>query len=118
MKKTILFVSIILLFIASCTFDKYEVPRISTSASSSCDTIVHYATTIAPLILSTCATSGCHDGTQSNLAVYHVLQVHSAAVVDRINGRNGALMPSAGAPLSAADISKITCWVNQGAQQN
>ncbi len=117
MKKTVLLITSIVTLAASCTFEKYEVPVKPAASSSACDTIVHYSWTIAPLISANCG-NGCHDatGTQSDLTNYAILQGDVTNVLDRVLG-NGNIMPTSG-PLPAADISKLKCWISQGAQNN
>ena len=115
MKKTILFVSLSGLFITSCTIEKGELPKIATTT---CDSTVHYNPTISNLILTNCGAPSCHGAhtTTHQLTVYSILQGDISNVSDRINGR-GAIMPQTGA-LSASDLSKLNCWISQGAPNN
>ena len=117
MKKAILFVSLTGLFITSCTFDKGELPKIS-GTTSPCDSTVHYNPTISNIISTNCGAPSCHGThtTTSQLTILSVLQGDAANVKNRINGI-GNIMPQTG-PLSASDLSKLNCWINNGALNN
>ena len=73
---------------------------------------------IQSIIDANCATSGCHNGTQSpNLTTAAGIQSNA----NRIQARTSAgTMPpaSSGKTLSSAEIAAITCCVNDGAETN
>lgn len=70
---------------------------------------------ILPIITQNCAISGCHAGSQSpNLSTLENIVDRG----DRILARTSAgTMPPSG-KLSDSDISKISCWVNDGKPNN
>ncbi len=120
MRKTLLFVSVLVLaaiLINSCTFEKYEVPT-SASSAATCDSTVHYNPTVKNIIQTNCGAPSCHGAhsTTSQLIIVSVLQGDATNVKARINGV-GNIMPQTG-PLAASDLSKLNCWLTQGALNN
>jgi hypothetical protein len=116
---SLIFVAVVL--ISSCLKEKSKtVPVIATPpvALGACDTIT-YTKHIKSIIDLNCAFAGCHvaGGVSPTLTTY--------SEVSAIAGANGKLklrvitlqtMP-ASAPLSAPDIAKIQCWIDNGAKQ-
>lgn len=86
-----------------------------------CNTTISYTTTIAPLIATNCAISGCHnsgsvDGDYTAFAGLKIDaangQLNSKVVVTKAMPKFPVL------PLSNADINAIDCWIRQGALNN
>ena len=119
MKKAILFVSVITLFIASCTFKKGELPKIS-AVNSTCDSTVHFYPTITNIISGNCNGRSCHgsgsslDYTSYNLFLPHVTD---GAVLKRVVNLQGNPMPAAG-PIPDSLRNRLNCWIQQGALNN
>jgi hypothetical protein len=116
MKKALLLVPIVLLFITSCTFEKGELPV----AQFKCDSTVHYHPTIDSIMVHSCTTAGCHlhGGTgNGDFTTYTGLKskVDNGSLMNRVVVLKN--MPAA-APLSDADINKIHCWIIQGGLNN
>jgi len=74
-------------------------------------------TEIQALVQSNCATSGCHDGTQS--PDFRV-DANILGQAGRIRARTSArtMPPSGNNTLSNDQIANIVCWVGDGAQGN
>jgi len=111
MKKLSYTAGLLLLF-SACYFDKEE--ELYPNDFGAIDTSnVTYSGKIAPIISSSCATSGCHP----DFASYSNLKVR----VDNGNFANRVLvkkdMPPSG-PLSANQLAQIQKWLNQGAPNN
>ncbi len=121
MKKTSLFlaacVSLTVLF--SCSKGS------STSGGTSgggggttvdCSTInAKFSADVAPIIASSCAISGCHNGTQSpTLTNYAQISANASNINSQV--QSGA-MPK-GSTLSTTQKNIIKCWVQSGALNN
>ncbi|HEX8515373.1 MAG TPA: hypothetical protein VF868_04180 [Bacteroidia bacterium] len=117
MKKTLILLSAFGL-IASCTFDKGEIPV--KEAAGECDSTVSYSTQIAPLMTTYC--NGCHiSGGSGNgdFTTYAGLKQK----VDNGSAHNRVVvvkdMPVPGSPTPSAEERKlIDCWIKQGAPDN
>jgi hypothetical protein len=76
---------------------------------------ISFNSSVAQIISSSCATSGCHAGSQSpNLSTFSNIQQFA----DRIKARTSAKTMPPGGGLSDAEIEAIACWVNDGALDN
>ena len=112
----IIFVAIwaIALFV-SCTKIRDEIP-----VTSDCSAIdPKFITAVNPIIQSYCAiNSGCHGTGSVNgpgpLTNYAQMSGAAENIKDAVVSRRMPL----GASLSEADIQKIRCWVEAGAQNN
>jgi hypothetical protein len=86
---------------------------------------VSYATDVSPIISSHCAIvgdGGCHNGGNGaslDWRVFSNVQSHAAEIKNRITRTPGTagFMPQIGS-LSDEQIKTISCWVDQGAQNN
>lgn len=114
-------VSIIALFMGSCTNDSYT-KLYPASANTTCDTTaVSYATTIMPIIAANCNASNCHDGSNraaTNYLTYAGVKLNAPLIVNYLTGTSGDPMPKNLPPLSSCNIAKISAWINQGALNN
>ncbi len=104
---------------------EHGAPKTSTGATtgntSTCTTTISYSSTIAPLITTNCAVSGCHDSGSGNGDYTSITGLQADALNGKLNNRvvvlkNMPVFPVN--PLSASDISKIDCWIQQGALNN
>lgn len=83
------------------------VPRASTGTSWESD--------IRPIIVKSCATSGCHDGSsRTDLRIFENAKVHAAAIKSKTRDRS---MPREGT-LNQNEIDLISCWVDDGSLRN
>jgi hypothetical protein len=96
----------------------------ATNVGASCDKIT-YANNIKPIIISKCATPNCHvPGHQDpiDLDTYAGLKtiVDNGHFKKRVMDGNPSFMPtsSAGGKLDDATLSKIQCWLDNGAPNN
>ncbi|OEK04509.1 SprB repeat-containing protein [Roseivirga misakiensis] len=72
---------------------------------------------IRTLVQANCATSGCHDGSQSpDFRVDANITGRAARIRARTSART--MPPSGNGSLSNEQIADIVCWVNDGAQGN
>ena len=89
------------------------------------DKVVSYADDVWPIIDTSCANignGGCHDGGNGpdrDWTVFSNVQSHAAQIKNRITRTPGTAgyMPQIGS-LSDEEIKLISCWVDQGAQNN
>src|SRR5437016_3792554 len=113
-KTSILF----FLFISSCTFEKAPVAELKIKCTST--STIHYSTTIAPIIVTSCSSvyfSGCHEAgsANGNYTVYEVLKlkVDNGSLYNRIV-KLRTMPPDT--VLSDSTINLINCWIQQGGQ--
>ncbi|MDG1253186.1 MAG: hypothetical protein P8N56_05850, partial [Schleiferiaceae bacterium] len=125
------------LFFSSCTHD--PLPRdpnpIDTTAVGSliCDPdTVYFQQDVLPLIVSSCAMSGCHDAASAQDGVVltsyaKIMQTGDIKVGEPNNSdlykalvetNPNKIMPPPPASLTAAQIQLIKTWIQQGAQNN
>lgn len=77
--------------------------------------VITWQNDILPLMKSSCATSGCHDGiTRLDWSNYDLVKKYSATIKSRTKSRN---MPVDGS-LTQKEIDMIACWVDNGALNN
>ena len=83
-----------------------------------CADEVFFLTDIQPIIQTNCAISGCHasGGTSPELTSFEKVAARAADVVRET--QSGHMPPaSSGKSLSAEEINRISCWVQQGAKK-
>lgn len=120
MKKGLLVFSVLVLIIqVACVNDKY-VPEV---INNRCDT-TYYSRIIKPIIITNCATSGCHDG-HSSLANFNLYLEVKKDVEEVEDGESEFLhriklplnepehMPVNGI-LTPSEIQLIENWINSG----
>lgn len=122
MKKIIIPIGLILF--ASCYNDK-ESELYPSASGGTCDTTtITYTADVQPILGQYCAYAGCHDAATKSFG--HDLSSYSGAVTAVNSGRLlGAIrhdagfqqMPKGLQKLGDCEISKVTAWINQGAQQ-
>lgn len=106
---------IITLFFAvtlnSCYYDNEEYLY----GKESCDTPISFKNDVQPIILQSCATTGCHsDVTSPIFTDYNSISSKANRIVFRTG--NGTMPPNG--PLTFEELQKISCWVEQGALDN
>lgn len=76
---------------------------------------VHFSTDVSPVIATSCAITGCHNGTQfPDLRVLSNIRAN-AGMIKKLTGDR--TMPQDGT-LTQAQINAIACWVDDGAPDN
>lgn len=78
---------------------------------------VSYASEVAPVISTRCATSGCHNSGSTNGpgALTNYSQVFNARNSIRSSVNNGSMPPGG---LSQSGKQAIICWIDSGAPNN
>ncbi len=114
MKKIIVSLFIITAFLSSCTFKK------ATPLPAGCTATMFFATDIKPIIDSKCVT--CHFAGGSGTGDFNIY-TELKAKVDNGTFKTRVFtlkdMPQAGSPqLTEDELSKLKCWVEQGAPNN
>lgn len=76
---------------------------------------VSWENDIRPIIVKSCATSGCHNGSsRTDLRVFENAKFHAGAIKSKTRDRS---MPREGT-LTQQEIDLISCWVDDGAVLN
>lgn len=92
----------------------------SSNGTSDCDKIT-YSKDIEPIIKSNCATTGCHvpNGSYPDLTSFASVKevADDGLLKKRVIDGNPSFMPTSG-KLPAAELEKISCWLNAGAPNN
>lgn len=82
------------------------------------DTGTSYSATVQSIIQTSCAISGCHNGSsaQPNWTILSNVQAAAQNIKNRTSSKT---MPPAGqTPLTDEEIALIACWVDDGAKDN
>ena len=77
---------------------------------------VSYANDVDPIMMSTCATTDCHDGTNNRADLTNYQGVSSWASGIKTRLLNGS-MPKTGT-ISEEDKETVICWIDDGAPNN
>ena len=120
MKNILLFISIVIISV-SCKKDK--TPEIIPIPEGECIDIVSFSQTVEPIIVQSCATTGCHDATTHESGFYFSGYQNISIFIDPIIGSmrydpGYTPMPSGSPKVADSLIQKIECWIAQGAQNN
>ena len=115
--KKLFFLSVLIFILHSCYYDKEE----EIYGPVTCDvTDVTYSSHVAPIINSSCATTGCHVSGGSgpgNFTVFNEL----IAKVNNGSFENRVLIQQTMPPnseLSECDLQTLEIWINNGAPNN
>jgi|GEM_PF-65653 len=129
--RTMVAVWTLMLFLSACAKDK--APGVT---CQDCTVNVSFNTEVIPILSANCATTGCHTGAATSA---QNISFDSAVAYTQATARGryivagnanqsifysqllpGAInhMPNNGIQLTACDIQKIYCWINQGALNN
>jgi uncharacterized membrane protein len=108
-------VALFLILGVSCTKDKTIAP--------SCNEEVSYSQDVVPIIMNSCAVSGCHTSSSAAngivLETYEQLFVLREDVLKTVRHEAGVTaMPIGSDQLAAEQIQKMACWIEQGALDN
>lgn len=120
MKITVLFI-IGMITISSCSFALFSCTREKvTPIDQQCNATVSFSNDIMPLIQANCI--GCHDqGNASggyDFSSYTAISANANALLGSVKANGYQLMPIGGPALPDSTIQKISCWINQGKQDN
>lgn len=141
--------TLLLLFIISCKHEPQIIPRpdsgidnsgtintgtTGTNEASTCDPdSVYFEKSILPLIVSSCAKSGCHDAishkdgvvlnSYQNIMNHGDIRPGNPGNSDLYkymisNDPDKIMPPPPAAPMSQSDINLVYKWINQGARNN
>jgi hypothetical protein len=76
-----------------------------------------FQTNVSPIIMSSCAVSNCHDGSNPNRVNFTVFSnVQARASMIKTRTQNGSMPPNGTLTQAQKDI--IACWVDDGAKDN
>jgi hypothetical protein len=97
----------------------HNLPELEVEA---CSATVSFADEVNPIINTSCAIPGCHNGdngAEKNWTVFTNFQSNKEDVRDRITRPAGTPghMPAVGS-ITDEQIQTIVCWVDQGGQNN
>lgn len=103
----------------SCEYNELPEPP---PVIEGCPETISFANDIKPIIDTSCALTGCHNGDNGadrNWTVFNNFQSKRANVKDRITRPPGTPghMPAKGS-LTTDQIQTIVCWVDQGGLNN
>lgn len=93
----------------------------SGSSSGTCGTTISYSSDIAPIVAAKCNVSGCHNSGSSygDFTSYTGLKAFASSGSLNTQVVTLKLMPKFPVlPLTSDQISKIDCWIQQGALNN
>jgi hypothetical protein len=112
--KTVLMLFLGASFFFSCTREKV------TPIDIQCTATVSFANDVLPIIEANC--TSCHQpGNTSggyDLSDYTSIAANANAVLGSMKANGYQLMPLGGPALPDSTIQKISCWINQGKQDN
>lgn len=83
------------------------------------NTGISFANEVKAIIDTNCAVSGCHNGANGesrNYSVFQTLKNSASSVKERT--ANKSMPPAGKTALTANEIAKIACWVEDGAANN
>lgn len=87
-----------------------------------CDEVISFSIDVQPLLMNSCATSGCHNAASAaNTMVfesYESIFEHKDIILRSVRHEAGVTPMPIGPQLSAENIQIIACWIEQGAANN
>lgn len=104
-------------FVAGCYYDNEE--QLYPSNTTDCGKVSGTFTNVKSIIAGKCATAGCHNaaGRAGNTVLETYDQIRSGASLINQRVIIEKTMPP-GAPLSAAEIAVLKCWISSGTPNN
>ncbi len=122
--KLFLYITLLLSMASSCYYDSEQ--ALYQYVGTECDTSnVTFSLDIAPLVLKSCASAGCHDATTaaSSIILENYTQIKRSVDSNRFYGSIShnpkyKPMPLGGQFLPQCDIDKIKVWIDGGALDN
>jgi hypothetical protein len=120
MKITVLFIVGLIAF-SSCSIALFSCTREKvTPTEIQCTTTISFSNDVVPIIQANCIS--CHDqGNASggfDFSSYTSISANSNAILNSMKANGYQLMPIGGPALPDSTIQKISCWINQGKQDN
>jgi hypothetical protein len=120
MKATFLFIVGLISF-SSCSLALFSCTREKvTPIDQQCTTTISFANDVMPILQANCI--GCHDqGNASggfDFSSYTSASANANAILNSMKANGYQLMPIGGPALPDSTIQKISCWINQGKQDN
>lgn len=98
----------------SCTREKV------TPIDQQCNATISFTNEVLPIMEANCVS--CHQpGNASggyDLSSYTAISANANAIVGSMKANGYQLMPLGGPALPDSTIQKISCWINQGKQDN
>lgn len=122
-------IAVLMLSLSACYYDNEEELYPGSAGSGECDTVnITYAAVISKITATSCALSGCHQGTNASRTIgsfenheetKKYLDLNKQRFIDAINHNAGApSMPKGGSKLAPCDIKKIEKWISKGYLNN
>jgi len=112
--KTTLLLLIVLLTTFSCSREKV------TPIDQQCNATISFSNDVMPILEANCIS--CHQpGNTSggyDLSSYSAIAANANAIVGSMKASSYLLMPLGGPALPDSTIQKISCWIEQGKQDN
>jgi hypothetical protein len=112
--KLFIILTVFFTFVFSCNKDKTVEPA--------CTQEYSFVQDVNPIILSTCATAGCHNAADAAndmiFESYDAVFQNRVAIQNAIKQQAGVTPMPIGSQLSSLQIQTISCWIDQGAQNN
>jgi uncharacterized membrane protein len=114
----VFFLTLFLAVFTSCTKDK-TVP----AEPLECDDVISFEQHVQPIIMNSCATTGCHSASSSanNMVFesYESVFEYRDEILKAVRHESGVTpMPIGADQLSEIEIQNIACWIAQGASNN
>lgn len=112
--RTFVLIFLTVVFV-SCKKDK--------TVPAECDAEVSFVEDVQPILLNSCATSGCHSASSAanNMVFENFEEVFANRdmILKTVNHEAGVTpMPIGASQLSSIEIQNIACWIEQGALNN
>ena len=126
-------VAITIVSISSCKHDPYISPNNTPTISTTCDSdTVYFQNEILPILVSNCATSGCHDNVTakkgvvltSYATIINTAEINTANPSESklysvmVKSGDDRMPPSPASPLSSSQTASVLKWIEQGALNN
>jgi hypothetical protein len=120
MKITALFIVGLIAF-SSCSIALFSCTREKvTPLAAQCNDTISFSNDVMPIIQANCI--NCHDqGNASggfDFSSYTSISANANAILNSMKANGYQLMPIGGPALPDSTIQKISCWINQGKQDN
>jgi len=120
MKASLLFIAGLIIF-SSCSIALFSCTREKvTPKEIQCTSTISFSNDVVPIIQANCI--NCHDqGNASggfDFSSYISVSANANAILNSMKANGYQLMPIGGPALPDSTIQKISCWINQGKQDN
>jgi uncharacterized membrane protein len=110
----------LVIFLKSCVSDSEEDINPSIPDEEMCAEVISFAGEIQPVINMGCIIPACHNGDLGSSLDYSDFETFQSRAVQVKNRVNSGSMPPPNSGITLTDEEKelISCWVDQGAQNN